>query len=116
MGANHGGARTNAGRKTKFSEDKKIHVGLRCEQLHYDALKKQMSEQIYRFIHYDTEIGNEFYDIKRINKSKRNTFNSSPLLERIMSTPATAKLSTLVAFKASLRSSEVIFTIDALPP
>ena len=81
MGANHGGARTNAGRKTKFSEDKKNHVGLRCEQLHCDALKKQIGNQIYRFIHYDTEVGNEYYDIKRINKSKRNTFNSSPLGE-----------------------------------
>ena len=81
MGANHGGARTNAGRKTKFSEDKKIHVGLRCEKLHYDAVKKHMSKQIYRFINSDTEIGNEYYDMKRINKSKRIAFNSDPLGE-----------------------------------
>ena len=40
-----------------------------------------MSKQIHRFINSDTEIGNEYYDMKRINKSKRIAFNSDPLGE-----------------------------------
>ena len=42
--------------------------------------------------------------------------NKGPLLERIISTPATAKLSTLLALMASFFSSGVIFTIEAFPP
>jgi len=81
MSVNHGGPRINAGRKPKFSEDKKLHVGLRCEKLQYEAIEKQRNRQIYRFIHLDTEIGNEYYDMKRINKSKRSAYNADPLGE-----------------------------------
>ena len=81
MSSNHGGARKNAGRKQKFSEEEKFDVGLRCEKLFNEAINNHINKQIYSFIHYETEIGNQYYDIKRINKSKRNTFNSSPLGE-----------------------------------
>ena len=81
MSRNHGGARKNAGRKQKFSEEEKFDVGLRCEKLFNDAINNQINKQIYSFIHYETEIGNQYYDIKRIAKSKRAAFNADPLGE-----------------------------------
>ena len=81
MSNNHGGARKNAGRKQKFSEDEKISVGIRCEKLFNEAINNQINKQIYSFIHYETEIGNQYYDMKRINKSKRSAYNADPLGE-----------------------------------
>lgn len=42
--------------------------------------------------------------------------NKGPLLERIMSTPATVRLNILAALTARRRSSADIFTFLALPP
>lgn len=81
MNANHGGRRINAGRKAKYSENEKINVGLRCEKLQHDAIQEERNKQIYKFIHFDTEIGNEYYDMKRINKSKRSAYNIDTLGE-----------------------------------
>ena len=64
-----------------FQKTKKLHVGLRCEKLQYEAIEKQQNRQIYRFIHLNTEIGNQYYDMKRINKSKRSAYNADPLGE-----------------------------------
>jgi hypothetical protein len=42
--------------------------------------------------------------------------NNGPLFERIISTPATFKPSTLLAFIATLFSSNVTFTFETFPP